>query len=151
LTIANFYTDASPFWVGDGSTVTCKRCKLFNNTVVLKYANSAVVSANAVDSTASYSQHQNTILRLEQCTVVENSAEVTFVEYHGNPFYYYNALIYSDVAVDVLRVDASEALETSKPLTDAPADRPGIENASPWKSLNTEVRSSTHHAMHLRT
>lgn len=75
-------------------------------------------------------QEQDTILRLQQCTLSGNTASDVLVSLGGDyPFTWLEAEIYSDDERGVYYQKDTDSIGTSLPLSQAPANRSGI-NAS---------------------
>jgi hypothetical protein len=122
-------------WVSSGATATLVGCSFSNNSNFNTTYNSAVLSVNAVNPNVAYSQLQDTIVRLQNCSFpVLNSSVVSHQD--SDLFPAYSARVYSDNAtLEVLQVSRNGEdinLGSAEPLSAAPAGRKGIAGTSTW-------------------
>lgn len=142
LTIKDFNSTISALWVSDGATVTLVNTHISDCSINGFFGNSAVVSVNAVQTRSTYfAQQQDTILRLKRCTLTNLAASHELVEFVSDPFRAYDARVYSDEARVIYRVtgDTHRQLTekvSTKWLSEAPADRPGIDAVIHWLDSN---------------
>jgi hypothetical protein len=136
LTLSNF-TGAQPsMWIVWGATANLVRCTFANNQYAL--------SVGAVNPRIASAQAKNTLVRLQQCTFEDNYAELPIQTIEGTePYPEFSALLFSDSAsVGVLQVSENgskiEPVST-KPLSDAPIKRPGINGTSSWLQRARQV------------
>ena len=147
LTILDFESETSAFWISGGATVTMNGCALSSNVVTGKYY-SAVVSVNAVDPDSSSSQQQDTILRLQQCTLANNTApNIIFSDGQSSVHSLFDVEVYSDEERAVFYTK-NDAMGTTSPLSTAPASRPGITASSPWFIGVQQVRPQEFYNTH---
>lgn len=141
LTIAGFSSEITALSISNGATVTLVGCSVLDNRITGTQLDDAVISVEAVDPDNTFSQQQDTILRLQQCSFGDNDSDHVLVSESGSAIHSeYEAFIFSDVSREVHQYIAEDILLTStQPLVDAPISRPGITATSSWFVTTQEV------------
>lgn len=120
-------------WVSDGATVTLNNCTLARNTISNTSSSSALITAYSVDPSNIEGTQQDTILRLQDVTIAENTAKndivATTEDIRWNTF---DVGIYTDVEIRMYFIDDLPSTRFTLPLAQAPIDRPGLTASSPW-------------------
>lgn len=139
-----FSSESSVLWISDRATVTLVGCSIQDNTVSGTKLNNAVISVNAVEPTSPDAQHQDTVLRLQQCVLTVNTADHVLIANRGGMVYSeHEAVIFNDAFSDVeveLNSIEGELLDLTHPLDKATASRPGIDATTPWLLTVQQVR-----------
>ena len=138
----DFASHASALFVASGATVLLNTSIFSHNVISDAYPNSAVISANAVNPQFNNGQQQDTILRLQNCTIAKGNSNSTLqlAAFTGIPYSNFDVSVFSDVDREVLRYADSESTSgTTLSLVKSPASRPGIDASSPW-FVNLKVR-----------
>jgi hypothetical protein len=132
-------------WVGDGATVTMV-ASVFTDNVVHTPANHAAILSVSETHPGLGKQQQDTIVRLQQCIFTGSNYAAYFTdadmssEPAANPDH---DLIFTDGNLQILQVFSSgenRTLGFVGALSEAPAERQGINGTSPWL-LRVQVRS----------
>lgn len=139
LRLLDFESENSALWMDYGATVTLDSSTLSRNYITGTLTNNAVVSVNARGINNINAQQQNTVLRLQQCTLAGNSGPNIFVAHSWGGL---DVEVYSDVERDVF-FTKNDAMGTTTPLSMALASTPGINASSPWFIDVKQVRMNT--------
>lgn len=137
MIITDFSSTTSNLWVSDGATVNLDNCSIVKNTVTGTKVNNAVISLNAVELGSNDIVEQDTILRLQQCTITGNTAKEIIIANNKRLFTAFQALIFSDTDFTVKYIDVK--VGTTQPISEAPVSRPGITATSAWFVAIQEV------------
>jgi hypothetical protein len=143
LTISNF-AGTSAIWINYGATVTLKHCTFLGNSKKSPSRSVLSVSANDPTSFTPDPRLQDTIVRLQQCTFINNTAEFLIATSGGEgAAAELSAVVYSDEFYEVRHVvqDGTDEVQGTEPLAAAPADRQGLSETSFWIQNVKKVRS----------
>jgi hypothetical protein len=143
LTISNL-AGTSGMWINYGATVTLKRCTFIGNSKKSPSKSVLSVSANDPTSFTPDPRLQDTIVRLQQCNFVNNTAEYLIATSGGEgAAAELSAVVYSDEFYEVRHVlrDGTDKVQGTEPLAAAPADRQGLSDTSFWIQNVKKVRS----------
>jgi hypothetical protein len=93
-------------------------------------------------------QPQDTIIRLKQCTFQDNKVDIRLRMDEGTDAQPGSlAFVYSDITLNITHI-AVNNVSSSLPLSQAPADRNGINGESEWLEMVKQVCSSTTLVLH---
>ena len=115
----DFSSDRCAIYIKTASVVTLVRSNVTRNTIASEYTDSAVISVNFDDN----------VLRLEETRVSGNTARHQLLVDSSS---YREQQIFSDVKKDLYFTNDYATLDATSPLSQAPADKPGIGLLSPW-------------------
>lgn len=138
------FTTSSTLFISNGATVSLVRNSIQSNVIPDALANatvpnSVIVVAASIKSAAK----QNSLLTLEQCSLLGNTATHTLVAHKDEDTYKVaDAAIYSDQTQAVTTTGTSEVLQTM-PLDQYPPTRPALDAQSFWFLMTQEVRVLT--------
>lgn len=134
------FESMTALWISDGATVTLVNSSFNGINIVGRAFNRAVISVNAVSNDTNIAQQQDSILRLQQCSITGNKAASVIAASNIKPFQDFEARVFSDVSFSV-QYNADSQPGLTQPLSAAPASRPGITASSVWFKTAHQVCS----------
>lgn len=139
--VIDFSTTETAMAIINGATVTLADCSFARNIINATFQNSAIIVVNAVVPDIPDKQDQDTILRMQQMSFIDNTApSIIASATQVVPFLDFDVAVYSDEKMKVYAVSASPFIDTTLSLDEAPASRPGVDASSSWFLNMQEVR-----------
>jgi hypothetical protein len=140
LTITDFEGSQPSMRVDFGATVTLLDCNFTRNENAL---------GNGAFLELLNEQPQDTIIQLQQCTFQDNKVNIRLRMNEGTDAQPGSlAFVYSDVMLNITHI-ADNNVSSSLPVSQAPADRNGINGESEWLEMVQQVCSSSSFLLHM--
>lgn len=138
--ITHYHSETAGLVAAEGATVNLQSSEISDNYIYGEKVDSAVVVAYSVNPDLPSSQLPDTVLTLWDTTLLHNYAHhCLLASSNTNERPLYHADVYSDQEHAVYYTDGAETFSVTLPLSDAPADRNGINARSPWRLNQQKV------------
>lgn len=136
LSIFDFASKFAALIATNGATVTLDSCTFARNG----QTNGAVLYVAAGNQLEPKTVPQDTIIRLMSTTISDSSGSYDiFAESQSAQHPHFSVGVYSEEDMAVYYSNTGLGLDSTLPLEDAPASRPGIDSSSDWFLAVQEV------------